>query len=303
MLYMFIYLINQYSIMIEPIGCFIVEYIKINMIATMPKHILDPMWITKKNYVDSEYFTYVLKAAEQKYTKELEEGNNEYFYEILFHYLNLNNLVLDGNMFNFRMKSSWRNDRIIEISNELSSFYKIDNESGETVKRANEVFRNLCIDYLEKQCEIFNIKNFNVYYVNSEIQFLNEIYVIINTNETPAYNIWKLKMDRRYTKGYKFFKVETLKVDNIEETPIKEVIEKIDNRELNRLDPDINLLFCICKEKDLDLDKIADSIKNTILLNKLMANDNRFDPNLLENALDILIDENILPFKLSEDFL
>tara|TARA_B100000963_G_scaffold176268_1_gene153323 strand:+ start:29619 stop:30488 length:870 start_codon:yes stop_codon:yes gene_type:complete len=289
--------------MIEPIGCFVVEYIKINMLVLKSKHILDPMWITKKDYIDSEYFTYVLKAAEQKYTNELENGNNEYFYEILFHYLNLNNLVLDGNMFNFKMKSSWRNDRIIEISNELSSFYKTDNESGETVKKANEVFRNLCIDYLEKQCEIFNIKNFNIYYVNSEIQFLNEVYVIININETSTYNIWKLKMDKRYTKGYKFFKVETLKVDNIEETPIKDVIEKIDNKELNKLDPDINLLFCICKEKELDLDIVADSIKNTILLNKLMANDNRFDPNLLENALDILIDENILPFKLSEDFL
>lgn len=289
--------------MIEPIRLFFVKYIKINVLTLKPKSILDPMWITKKDYIDSEYFNYVLLAAEQKYSQALKEGNNEYFYEILFHYLNLNNLVLDGNMFDFKMNSSWRNDRIIEISNELSLFYKKDNESGETVKRANEIFRNLCIDYLEKQCDIFNIKNFNIYYVNSEIHLLNTIYVLVNVNETQVYQIWKLKMDRRFSKGYKFSKVETLDIENIEETPIKNVIEEINNPDLNKLDPDLNLLFCICKEPELNLDSISDSIKNTILLNKLMANESRFDPNLLENALDILIDENILPFKLSEDFI
>ena len=271
------------------------------MLVLKPKHILDPMWITKKNYIDSEYFNYVLLAAQQKYTKELESGNNEYFYEILFHYLNLNTLVLDGNMFDFKMKPSWKNDRIIEISNELSSFYKRDNESGETVRRANEIFKNLCIDYLEKQCDIFNIKDLNVYYVNNKIQLLNQIYVILNVNGTATYDIWKLKMDRRFTRGYKFIKVESLEIENIEETSIKEVIAELNNKELNTLDPDLNLLFCICKN-ETKLDNIADSIKNSILLNKLMGNDNKFDPNILENALDIIIDEDILPFKISEDF-
>jgi len=289
--------------MIEPIDRFFVKYIKINVLTLKPKNILDPMWIAKKDYIDSEYFNYVLLAAEQKYSKELESGNNEYFYEVMFHYLNLNNLVLDGNMFDFKMNSSWRNDRIIEISNELSLFYKKDNEAGETVKRANEIFKSLCITYLKKQCDIFNIKDFNVYYVNSKIQLLNTIYVLINVNETQSYEIWKLKMDRRFSKGYKFLKVETLHVENIEETPIKDIIKELNNVELNKLDPDLNLLFCICKNKELDLDNISDSIKNTILLNKLMANESRFDPNLLENALDIILDENILPFKLSEDFI
>ena len=142
-----------------------------------------------------------------------------------------------------------------------------------------------------------------MYYVNSKIQLLNTIYVLINVNETQSYEIWKLKMDRRFSKGYKFLKVETLHVENIEETPIKDIIKELNNVELNKLDPDLNLLFCICKNKELDLDNISDSIKNTILLNKLMANESRFDPNLLENALDIILDENILPFKLSEDFI
>jgi len=266
-------------------------------------YILDPMWIAKKDFIDAEYFGYILKAAELKYMKELEEGNAEYFYEVLFNYLNLNNLVLDSNMFDFKMKPSWKNARIMEISKELSSFYKSDNQSGETIKYANNVLKNLCINYLTSQCDIFDIRKLNVYYVNNKIQKLYWIYVIINVNEDSKYEVWRLKMDRRYSRGYDFKKVETIQVDNIEETPIKDKIQELDNPELDRLDPDVNLLFCICKEKDTDTDQIADCIKNTILLNKLIGNDNRFDPNLIENSLEILMDEQILPFKISEQFL
>ena len=265
--------------------------------------ILDPMWIAKKEYVDSEYFGYILLAARQKYLKALNEGDHQYFYEILFHYLNLNNLVLDGNMFDFRMKPSWKNDRIIEISKDLSSFYKTDNESGETVRRANEVLRELTIQYLTAQSDTFDIRKLNVYYVNTHIQLLHEIFVILNVNGESKYEIWRLKMDRRFSKAYDFSKIQTIEVENIEETPIKEKIADINDPDLNKMDPDVNLVFCICKDRETSLDKIADSIKNTILLNKLMGNDNRFDPNLIENALEILLDEKILPFKLSEEFI
>lgn len=261
------------------------------------------MWIAKKEFIDAEYFSYILKAAELKYMEALEKGSSEYFYEVLFNYLNLNNLLLDSNMFDFKMTPSWKNSRIMEISKELSSFYKTDNQSGETIRHANAVLKNLSISYLTAQCDIFNIRNLNVYYVNSNIQALHLIYVIVNVNHDSKYEIWRLRMDRRYVRGYSFEKLETLDIENIEETPIKEKIQELDSPELDKMDPDVNLVFCICKEEDADTEKIADSIKNTILLNKLVGNDGRFDPNLLENALDILVDEQILPFKISEQFL
>lgn len=261
------------------------------------------MWITKKEFIDAEYFSYILKAAELKYMKALEEGSSEYFYEVMFNYLNLNNLVLDSNMFDFKMKPSWKNSRIMEISKELSSFYKSDNESGETIKQANAILKNLSISYLTAQCDIFNIRNLNVYYVNSNIQTLHLIYVIVNVNQDSKYDIWRLKMDRRCSRGYSFEKMETLEIDNIEETPIKEKILELNSPELDKMHPDVNLLFCMCKDSEVNTDQIADSIKNTILLNKIIGNVSRFDPNIMENSLDILVDEQILPFKISEQFL
>ena len=75
------------------------------------------------------------------------------------------------------------------------------------------------------------------------------------------------------------------------------------DKDLKGIDSDVNLLFCIVKDKKLHLDKIANAVKNSILLNKLMANNVRFDPNILQNAYNLLLYENILPFKLDESFL
>ena len=40
------------------------------------------MWITQGSYLDSEYFTYVLLDASQKYKKEIDDDNIDRFYEL-----------------------------------------------------------------------------------------------------------------------------------------------------------------------------------------------------------------------------
>lgn len=261
------------------------------------------MWITKKEYIDSEYFKYILLAAQQKYDKGINKEDNEYFYEVLFHYLNLNNLVLDGNMFDFKMNSHWKNDKIIKVADELYTFYKSHNESGETVKLANEIFKNICIKYLKHQIELINYKKCNVYYVNNNIHLLNDIYTLVNIKDTPIYDIWKLKMDRRCKKGYKFSKIGSVKIKDLKDNALNNELSKLNDPMLSKMDPDHNLLFCVIDDKDSKIEVVARFIKNTILLNKLMANDVRFDPNLISNALDIIFYEKILPFKLDESFL
>jgi len=261
------------------------------------------MWIIRKDYVDSEYFKYILLDAEQKYMQGIGNVENNYFYEVLFHYLNLNNLVLDGNMFDFKMTPSWKNDKIIKVSNDLYTFYKSHNETGETVKLANEIFKDICIRYLKHQSKFFNTKNCNMYYVNSNIHIIHEIFILINIKGTSEYDIWKLKMDRRCIKGFSFNKIESITIDNLKKNALNDRLLELNSPNLDKMDPDYNLLFCIVGDKESNLDKISHSIKNTILLNRLMANDIRFDPNLISNALDIIFHEKILPFKLDQAFL
>ena len=265
--------------------------------------VLDPMWITKKDYIDSEYFKYILMAAEQTYNKGICDKNNENFYEVLFHYLNLNNLVLDGNMFDFKMKPHWKNEKIARVADELYTFYKSHNESGETVKFANEIFKNICIKYLQHQTKMCDYNDCNIYYVNAKVHLLNDIYVLINIKGNSKYDIWKLKMDKRFVKGYKFTKSGSVEIEDLKDNALNEELLKLNNPALSKMNPDHSLMFCVITDVDAKIDTFANFIKNTILLNKLMANDVRFDPNLISNALEIILHEKILPFKLDEEFL
>ena len=86
---------------------------------TRRKEILDSLWLIKARFMDSEYFSYVLLAAAQKYKKDLEEGDLSYFYEVLFHSLNLNTLAVEGNLFDFKMNPVWKEDRIKKIREDL----------------------------------------------------------------------------------------------------------------------------------------------------------------------------------------
>ena len=266
-------------------------------------YILDPLWITKKDYIDSEYFKYVLLAANKKYMSNINNTDNEYFYEVLFHFLNINNLVLDGNMFDFKMNSFWKNEKIKKISKELYTFYKSHNETGETVKMANEIFKELSLKYLNREAKVFNNKGASLYYVNKRIHLNNNIFVLVNRKKSTAYDIWKLKMDRRYQTGHAFSKHDSMQIKELKENSLREAIGELNDKELKGIDSDTNLLFCIVKDKNQNLDEMAKAVKNSILLNKLMANDVRFDPNILQNAYNLLLYENILPFKLDESFL
>ena len=64
-----------------------------------PKQILDPTWICQAYKVDLEYYTYLLLGAKQAYLKNLELGKFDNFYEIVFHYLNINTIISDGKLY------------------------------------------------------------------------------------------------------------------------------------------------------------------------------------------------------------
>jgi hypothetical protein len=233
----------------------------------------------------------------------IEETDNENFYEIMFHYLNLNNLVLDGNMFDFKMNSFWKNEKIKRISRELYHFYKNHNDSGETIRMANEVFKELSLKYLQRESKGIRDKDNNLYYVNKKIHLCNEIIILINKKSSKDYHVFKLKTDGRKSKGYSFDKIGVMNIKKLESDSLNKAIDELNNKDLKNLDPDTNLLFCVAKDKKIEIEETATSIKNSILLNKLVANDIRFDPHIIINSYNLLLYENILPFKLDESFL
>jgi hypothetical protein len=139
--------------------------------------ILDPLWITKGTYLDSEYVTYVLLDASLKYKKEIEEDNIDRFYEVLFHCLNLNNLAVHGTIFTPKFKIIWKDPKLLQIQSDLSDINTLPKNTSEIFKNANFVFLNILLEYTNIHLDI--LEKLQLYYRNPKIHIEDEIFIIV----------------------------------------------------------------------------------------------------------------------------
>lgn len=262
-----------------------------------PPFILDPLWITKGNYLDSERIDYVLLDASMKYREELDEGNLDYFYEVLFHSLNLNNLATNGTLFNNKFKEVLSNARIKEIRDNLKSIYEIKQETTEIFKNANFVFLNTLLEYMTLELDIYD--KLKLFYKNQRIHKFKEIFIVTNMMGEKVYKIWKLSEDRRKVLGYKFEKIRDIEVPEIRENILPEEIAKLNDPRLRKLDSTRNLCFVIIQE-ETDEDLAAVVVKDTILLNKGIAKKLNFETNILSELYRLLWGEKVMPFTLDQ---
>lgn len=260
------------------------------------KPVLDPLWITKGSYLDPEYFNYVLLAAKQKYAVDLEEGNLDHFYEIFFHSLNLNNLAVDGNLFDFKMHPIWKNERIQEITKELKQIYEKRAEVVEIFRNANYVFLSLILDYMTIQLDV--LENIEFFFMNESIHEQEEIFLVINQEGSKKYSIWKIKEDRKKDFGYSFKRIKSVTIPEIKQSALREEIEKLQDPELAGMKENKNVCFAVLEGPPEKM--AANVIKDTILLNKGIAKGIHFEPNIIGEMHGLLIMERLMPFTLNQ---
>lgn len=259
--------------------------------------VLDPLWITKGSYLDAEYFMYVLLDAGMKYRKEIAEGNLDRFYEVMFHSLNLNNLAVNGKMFNSKLKSVWDEPRLNQIREELAKIYQQPIEVAEIFRNANYLFLNLLIEYIELHSDV--LEKVKVFYMNKKIHAEDEIFVVTNHAGTTAYRVWKLSFNRKSDFGYSFSKIRTLRVPELRENVLKDEIERLDDPKLNAMVGKTNVIFAIIEEAK-DESTVAKAIKDTILLNRGIARKVNFELSITQDLYDLLNVEKIMPFTLND---
>ncbi len=260
------------------------------------KQILDPLWITKGSYLDPEYFNYVLLAASIKYKLDLEEGELDYFYEIFFHSLNLNNLAVDGNLFDFKMHPIWKNDRIQKISKELKLIYEKKSEVIEIFRNANYVFLNLLLDYMDIQLDILD--NTDFFYMNDMIHEQSEIFIVINSAGNKRYSIWQIKDDKKKDFGYTFKKIKTIILPEIKENALREELDRLQDPELLKMKETRNVCFAVASGPPEKM--LANVIKDTLILNKGIAKGIKFEPTIINEMHGLLIVERLMPFTLNQ---
>lgn len=244
--------------------------------------ILDPTWI-KKGIIDQEYQHYILLAAKKKFTDKLEEGNTESLYELMFHYLNLNGLILNNFIYDIRLNRITRDEQLDEV------MYQIKKRAGDApaiAREANIIFSKLIIRHLTYKSEI--LRNMKLLYNNPNVHMKDPIYIILHIGNSDVYDVWKLKIDKRYNFGYSISKVEDFYIPDVEDRIVERKIIESNNKHFDGFNSDTNVI-CATTDTAFDPKEVALTVKDILLLNKLFMNvDAAFDPNVLAELRDML---------------
>jgi hypothetical protein len=270
---------------------------KKDLIQMKNKFILDPLWITQGNFLDAEYFNYVLLAASLKYKEEIETDNIDRFSEVLFHILNLNNLAVNGALLTPKFKEIYDEPRVKQIREDLKKIYELSEDTADIFKNANFVFLNLLLEYMQIELDILN--KLKIFYMNSFIHVEKEIFIVTNFSGNKKYTIWKLKNDPKLDFGYSFSRITSVNLPELKENALIEEIEKLEDPKLQTISGKKNLIFAVILEKE-DERKVAKTIKDTLLLNRGIAKGYKFEPLIITDLYKHIWFEKMMPFTLDQ---
>lgn len=264
--------------------------------------ILDPLWVTKGTYLDPEYFNYILLDASMKYQKELDNMDFSRFYEVLFHCLNLNSLVVNGSLYNGKLKEIWSTPRIEQIRKELKDAYGtgqselnegVLGDVGVIVKNASFVFMSLLLDYLNTIMSV--IEEVRLFHINPAVHKEKVIFILTNTFNSDKYTVWKLEMDPKKNLGYSFKSICVIKSEGVEEQMLSAAIEQAQDLGLEGLSIRDNFCLAMIANNERE-SQVAMAIKDLIMLNKGIVKKDDFEGALIPEFYRHLWTEKILPF-------
>lgn len=257
-----------------------------------PKLVLDPAWICKAHTLDLEYYQYLLLGAQQVYLKNLELGKFDNFYEIAFHYFNLNSVIADGRLYDAGLKIIGSDSNLSMISAQLAD--KDDTVGKAIVKVTSGILAKTMNLYLIRQ--ISGLEKIHFYFNNNWIHDQPRIYFVFKTVEPDEYEVVKLNLRSSRGLGYSVSVMTRLIIPDLKESRFKEHL--IAHKPiLKDFDPEKNVMV-IGNGVNLDPVNRICLAKDTVLLNRIANPRHGFDANVLLDFHRLLEKQNGIPFKL-----
>jgi hypothetical protein len=248
------------------------------------------MWICQANHFDLEYYNYVLLAAKSKYLKNLEKDFSN-FYEIVFHYLNLNTIIADKSVYDSHLNKVSSHKNLDTIILHLTNVNEA--EGKEIVKMAHEVLAGVLKEYLSRQ--ILALEHLSFQFNNLRFHKEKKIYLIARSL-VEKYEIYELSETPAKVLGYKLTKKSDLYLPEVFPGDLTNRIHAEDSSLID-LDHLKNSIIISGTDRVLFTHGITIT-KDLILLNKLMNPKHGFDPNLLLDYDRFLETKQSIPFKL-----
>ena len=256
-----------------------------------PKLVLDPMWLCRANFVDLEYYTYVLLDARQKYLRNLERDFSN-FYEIVFHYLNLNTVIADKKIYDSHLNAVRSHEKLTEIVTQLAQA----NESGakQIVKACSSILVDVLKLYLDRQVPV--LENLHFHFNNSKIHKQRTIYIVCKSDKLDRYEVYRLATDSKRSLGYAISRKAVLTLPGLKQNEFKSRL-LAERPELTDFDPDLNVIV-VSGTDHVVLSEGIGLTKDIILINRIMNLSHGFDANVLLDYSRMLEKKNSIPFKL-----
>jgi hypothetical protein len=257
-----------------------------------PKQVLDPTWICQAHAVDLEYYTYLLLGAQQTYLKNLKNGRFDNFYEIAFHYLNLNTVIADRKLYDSGLKPISTNINLVTLISQLAQ--KDASQGKEIIKKTSKILAETMDQYLEKQ--IHSLEKIHFYFNNNWIHKQDRVYFVCKSAEPDEYEVVKLNLKSSRNFGYSVASMLTINLPNLKENEFKERL--LEHKPiLKDFKPESNVMV-IGGGLNLDPVKRVCLAKDTILLNRIMNHTHGFDANVMLDFHRLLQKQKSIPFKL-----
>ena len=261
--------------------------------------LLSPTWMFDKNdrNLDTEYMYYILMANKQKFDKEIKAGKINHFFELIFHYLNLNTLLSEHKVYDEYM------DRFVNESLELfiENFKDGMEESDayHVIKSTNNIYAQILTQYLKMCIEIYSnldffTKNLNVHKEN------NIIYLFLNIANCNIFEIWKVHYSLKNKFGNKIQLVGNIEVTSESLHEYQEYVKKYNSKNKNGQITESNTIGITIK-KSIDTKKVAILVKDIVMLNKLFYGNGPFNLDILKDMESVLHNKKMFPYKLIFD--
>lgn len=257
-----------------------------------PKLVLDPAWICKAHKLDLEYYKYLLLGAQQSYLKNLESGSFANFYEIAFHYFNLNCVIADKKLYDSGLKQVEEDSNLSLLISNLAE--KNDSLGKEIVKVASNILLDSMSTYLAQQ--VLELEKIHFYFNNSWIHEEPNVYFVFKTFELHEYEVVKLNLRASKNFGHSITSVTTLNIPNLKENKFREYLLQ-DKPVLKDFNPDKNVMV-IGNGVQLDPANRIMLAKDTVMINRIMNHRHGFDANVMLDLHRQLEKQRNIPLKL-----
>lgn len=257
-----------------------------------PKLVLDPMWLCQAKYVDLEYYTYVLLDARSKYLKNLEEDFSN-FYEIAFHYLNLNTIIADKKLYDANLKSVNSDKNLLQIVNAMI-IGEAGGEGKQILAKASDILGDTLKLYLERQMSA--LQNIHFYFNNQNIHKEDKIYIVCRYSEDDSYSIIRLGTSSKRALGITMTNCATVRLPDLKENEFKKRLLDL-KPGLSDFNPEKNVIVATFDGRVMTKDALC-LTKDTILLNRVFNQKECFDSNVLLDSYRLLKKKKPIPYKL-----